>query len=85
MAIARGGRLMAVLDVAGLSFNDVVRVLEKATDNIILCMDEVLENQHMLAHSRMTSRDLLATQERLVAIKEVQALMKEAKEKLRKM
>ena len=75
---------MAVLDVAGLSFTDVVRALEKAADNIVTCIDEVLENQHMMANSGMTSRDLLITQDRLIAIKDVQALMKEAKEKLRR-
>lgn len=75
----------SLLEVAGLSLDGVARVLEKATGQIITCVDEVLEQQHILANSRVHLRDHLLTQDRLEILKEVQELMKKAKEKLRRL
>jgi hypothetical protein len=73
-----------LLEVAGLTVDQVVSVLDKAVGNIISCVDEVKEQQHILANSGMHMRDYLLTTDRLQTLNEVQGLMKAAKELLRR-
>lgn len=75
---------MAILDVSGLTLDEVVGAVSKAVDNIVTALDEVSQTAHLSMNSRSTMKDVNSVTSRIHKLAKVRELMVQAKEELRK-
>lgn len=75
----------SLADFPHLTLDGVARVLESAVGQIVNIVDEVTEHHHNMVNSGVHMKDFTLTQDRLEILREVQDLMKKAKEALRRL